>query len=98
MTANFVLLETRAMLLRSIGRNSATPRLLELESGSLVVHRAVEVDERNARQLLLRYSDKDFSLVDATSFVIMDRIGIREAFTYDNHFRQYGLTVVEPAL
>jgi predicted nucleic acid-binding protein len=30
------------------------------------------------------------SLVDFSSFEIMRRLGIRSAFTFDRHFRQYG--------
>lgn len=49
-----------------------------------------------ARAILRRYSDKDFTLTDATSFVVMEALGIREAFTFDDHFRQYGFEVLSP--
>jgi predicted nucleic acid-binding protein len=32
--------------------------------------------------------------VDATSFALMEREGLREAFCFDRHFAQRGLTVV----
>lgn len=51
-------------------------------------------DEDQASQLLLRYADKSFSFVDATSFVVMKRLGVNTAFTFDDHFRQYGCTVL----
>ncbi|MCU0727124.1 MAG: hypothetical protein MUE73_15285 [Planctomycetes bacterium] len=31
----------------------------------------------------------DFSLVDCTSFAVMERHGIEEAFALDDHFRLY---------
>jgi predicted nucleic acid-binding protein len=36
--------------------------------------------------------DKSWSLVDATSFVVMRRFGIGEALTPDHHFEQMGFT------
>lgn len=40
--------------------------------------------------LLKSREDKTWSLVDATSFVIMQQLGIREALTTDQHFEQAG--------
>ena len=34
------------------------------------------------------------SAVDATSFVLMERTGIREAFTFDHHFASVGFRLV----
>lgn len=42
------------------------------------------------------YTDKDFSFADAISFVVMERLGITRAFTFDRHFEQYGFTVLTP--
>lgn len=36
--------------------------------------------------------DKEWSLVDCTSFVVMRQLGISEAFTEDHHFEQAGFT------
>lgn len=43
-----------------------------------------------AWELLHRYSDKDWSLVDAASFVVMQSFSITEALTTDHHFEQTG--------
>lgn len=40
--------------------------------------------------LLKARPDKDWSLVDASSFVIMQRYGMIDALTTDDHFRQAG--------
>lgn len=40
--------------------------------------------------MLEQYTDKEWSLVDAASFVVMRRLGITEAFTTDHHFEQAG--------
>ena len=36
------------------------------------------------------YDDKDFSFTDCTSFVMMRRLKIVDAFTADHHFEQMG--------
>jgi predicted nucleic acid-binding protein len=43
--------------------------------------------------------DKDWSLVDASSFVVMPMLGIVEALTTDHHFLQAGFVrlPVQPA-
>ncbi|HEV7215495.1 MAG TPA: hypothetical protein VGP33_10260 [Chloroflexota bacterium] len=46
-----------------------------------------------AEQLLFQYDDEDFSYVDATSFVVQ-QLGSREAFTFDQHFRIVGFTLI----
>jgi len=55
--------------------------------------RLVHVDEelfRAAFEYLKSRSDKLFSLTDCASFVLMERLGIREALAFDTHFEQAG--------
>lgn len=87
---NFIVGEIYALLLSRIG--GATARRW-LRDNVITVERIAEADELRARSILLRYTDKDFSYVDATSFAVMDRLGIGIAFTFDPHFTQYGLQV-----
>lgn len=47
-----------------------------------------------AWQLLEARPDKEWSLVDASSFVLMRRHGMTEALTTDHHFAQAGFTRV----
>ncbi len=47
-------------------------------------------DEAQAIDIVMRYRDKEFSLTDATSFVVMERLGLTDAFSFDNDFSQYG--------
>jgi predicted nucleic acid-binding protein len=37
-----------------------------------------------------QHADKTFSLIDCISFVLMNRLGIAEALTFDRHFAQAG--------
>jgi predicted nucleic acid-binding protein len=50
------------------------------------VHYATLEDEQAALVYLARHKDKDYSFVDCLSFVLMDRLGIREALTVDGDF------------
>ncbi|MCH8070087.1 MAG: PIN domain-containing protein [Candidatus Marinimicrobia bacterium] len=38
-----------------------------------------------------KYSDKYFSFTDCTSFITMQEMKIKEVFSFDKHFEQYGL-------
>ena len=84
---NYVEAETHALLLRRLGRGVALSWLL---TTTIPVSRALLADEQSAKEILARYDDKDFSLCDAISFVVMRRLGIRTAFSFDRHFLQYG--------
>ena len=94
-TTNYILVETHALFLARLGRAVVLNFLREI--GPTTV-RATETDERRAREIIERYSDKDFSLADAVSFSVMERLNIRSAFTFDQHFAQYGFTVLTPEL
>jgi len=39
-----------------------------------------------------RHQDKDYSLTDCISFLVMQKLGIRTAFAFDQHFVQAGFT------
>lgn len=43
-----------------------------------------------ALRLYKKSADKEWSLTDCASFLIMEELGIREALTYDQHFVQAG--------
>ena len=53
-------------------------------------------DEKRAWQIFRKYSDKNFSLTDCTSFAVMERLGVKKAFAFDIHFIQYGKISVIP--
>ena len=93
-TTNFILAETHALLLTRARREVALKVLTDIEDSANIVVRVSARDERRARAILRSYSDKDFSLTDATSFAVMERLGIQNAFTLDHHFEQYGFTIV----
>jgi predicted nucleic acid-binding protein len=83
---NYIEVEAHALLLRKLGRTLAREWLL---TGGLPVIRALPDEEDRAREIIVRHSDKDWSLCDAISFAVLDVRGIRRAFTFDHHFLQY---------
>ncbi len=51
-------------------------------------------DIEQAWIIFSKFQDKAWSFVDCTSYVVMQRLGIREAISLDQHFHQmHGITV-----
>ncbi len=48
------------------------------------------VDTQNALELLTQQHDKKYSFCDTISFMVMRRLGLRQAASFDDHFRQIG--------
>lgn len=93
-TTSFVLAETHALLLNRLSQHIATAFLRNLEQATTTLVWVTRADVQRAKEIIYQYDDKDFSLTDATSFAIMERLGITTAFTFDQHFTQYGLTIL----
>jgi len=49
-----------------------------------------------AWEIFKSFEDKEFSFTDCTSFAMMEHLKISAAFTFDEHFRQYGRFVIHP--
>lgn len=96
-TTNFILAELHALLLTRVSREVAAAVLAEIDtSRATTVVRVSAGDERRAREIIVAYRDKNFSLTDATRFAVMERLGISAAFTLDRNFAQFGWLVVGP--
>ena len=93
-TTSFVLAETHALLLNRLSQDIATRFLREVEQSPTTLVWVRPADVRRAKAIIYQYTDKDFSLTDATSFAVMERLRISSAFTFDRHFAQYGFTVL----
>ena len=97
LTTNFVIDETITLALVRKGYQAAVDlgeQLWSEEQARIVwLSRA---DQRAAWQLFKRYSDKEFSFTDCTSFVVMERLGLTHAFAFDEHFDQTGQFVRVP--
>ena len=90
------MIETYALLLNRTGegRQKALEFLDHLERSKFQVERVTEADERLAIALVRAHADKTYSLADALSFVVAERLGITEAIACDDDFRRYGRLTV----
>ena len=52
------------------------------------IHWATQAEEQTAFDSFKRHQDKDHSLVDCLSFVVMEKVGITEALAVDSDFTQ----------
>lgn len=94
-TSNYVFAETYTALLVRVGRDEAISWGQAFRSGSAVeLLRSDEEIEDDAWSILEDHSDKTWSYVDATSFAVMAREDVDEAFAFDRHFQQRGVRVL----
>ena len=90
-TTNHVVGETYTLLRSSLGYRKAW-EFMDLLGQSRRLERLFTPEnlEEEAYVLLKKYADQDFSFVDATSFAWMRVLKLREAFSFDKHFRIMG--------
>jgi len=88
---NFILAEAHALMLARLSCAIARAWLL---GNAWPVERVTEEDEERARTIIARYADKAYSYTDATSFAVMERLGMKAAFAFDPHFRQHGFQLI----
>ncbi len=95
-TSNHVASETYTLIRVRLGHQAAQTFLRGVGESAVTQRVFVPEEwERGAEALLAQYADQDFSYVDATSFVLMRRLGLVEAFTFDHHFSVAGFVQVE---
>lgn len=92
-TTNYVITELIALLNSPMRypREQAIEFVNRIKTSKSV--RVIHVDETldaDAWMLLSKRLDKTWSLVDCSSFVVMQREGLTQAFTHDHHFAQAG--------
>ncbi len=92
-TTNYIVAELIALLTSplKISRPNIIAFIDGLKSSPYV--KVIHVDnsvDQDAWQLLKTRLDKDWSLVDCASFVVMQQRGISNALTSDHHFEQAG--------
>ncbi|VVB52637.1 tRNA(fMet)-specific endonuclease VapC [uncultured archaeon] len=89
-TTNYVADEIITLVKARLGYSNAVEigRKLWNETITTLI-RVSSSDEEKAWEIFVKYRDKGFSFTDCTSFAVMERFGITEAFAFDEHFDQY---------
>jgi uncharacterized protein len=96
-TTDYVVDETLT-LFRSRGENQhALTFGAEVIDGSFAEIVPIEAqDFANAWAIFKSFADKEWSFTDCISRVVMERLGIQQAFAFDDHFRQFGTVTTVP--
>ena len=94
---DFLIDETYTLIRYRLNHRLAVRFLDRVYASTITRVRVTPEDEAAAEAILRRYADKRFSYTDATGFVIMERLRIEAAFTFDRNFTEYGrITILRP--
>ena len=85
-TSDQVLVETWRLLHHFISANAAEAFWAGLRNGAATIEQTTWADLEAAWAIGERFPDQDFSLVDRTSFALMERLGISRVISFDNDF------------
>ncbi len=90
-TSNYIIDETLTLILMKLNHNTAIEFGEEIRNSKLIeiIYLDKELEE-DSWQFFKKYSDKNFSFTDCSSFIIMKKFGIQKAFSSDHHFEQAG--------
>lgn len=90
-TTHFVLAETGSMLSRPDDRPAFVELVKSLRKDPLVqIVAASRPLFRSGFKMFAARKDKEWSLVDCTSFAVMKKYKVKDALTADHHFAQAG--------
>ena len=93
MTNSFVLLESIAVIQRRLGIE-AVIKLEENILPYLYIDWLTESQYEDSLHSVISTNRRDLSLVDVSAFATMRRLGIRQVFTFDQHFAEQGFEVL----
>jgi len=84
--SDHVLIETWTLLHHKLDSNAAERFWEGLRSGIAVMETVTLADLEVAWDIGVSWHDQDFSIVDRTSFAVMQRLGIDRVASFDTHF------------
>ncbi|KAB2849715.1 MAG: PIN domain-containing protein [Hyphomicrobiaceae bacterium] len=93
LTTDHVLVETWLLLNSRVHRRAAEGFWEGVRRGACAVEKVASADLEAAWAIGLAFPDQDFSIVDRTSFAVMERLGVARVASFDDDFAiyRYGL-------
>ncbi len=88
-TSDYVFVESWCLIRARLGRSAAMQFWDAMQSNVVKTYGVSSADLAYARTIASSWQDQDFSLIDCTSFALMERLRVDEALAFDNHFRVY---------
>ncbi len=85
-TSEYVFVESWSLIHHRLGKAAARKFWETIRSKVVPLEPVTVADMDRAWEIFTKYEDQDFSLVDCTSFAMLERFGINEAFAFDTHF------------
>ena len=89
LVTDHVVIETWLLLNSRHSRDAAEFFWAGIRNGAARVEPVAPMDLDTAWAIGELYDDQDFSIVDRTSFAVMERLGITRAASFDHHFAVY---------
>lgn len=89
LTSDHVLVETWLLVARRLGFEVAEAFVREALDGGVAIEIVSRADLEKASEIAMAFPDQRFSIVDRTSFTIMERLGITQAISLDDDFLVY---------
>ena len=89
LTSDHVLVETWFLAANRLGAGVAETLINAIRAGRSHIEVATVVDLTVAAQIHDAFADQEFSIVDRTSWSIMQRLGVHEAISFDRDYSIY---------
>ena len=84
-----ILVEAHRLAAHRLGRMVADSFWSEVMAGSLTLEPVRLSDLEEAHEIRMSWTDQDFSLVDCTSFAVMERLRLTSVVALDDDFSVY---------
>ena len=92
LTTDYVVDETLTLLRLKVSHKEAVEFLRLFSRSRQVVREQVTPDQlKRAEEIFAKYRDKSWSFTDCVSFAFMEDRNLKDAFTFDTNFAQFGM-------
>jgi predicted nucleic acid-binding protein len=89
LTTDHVLIETWLLIQRRLGANAADRFWASARAGAVAIESVEAADLERAWGIGESFPDQAFSIVDRTSFAVLQRIGVNRVASFDQDFAIY---------